>query len=105
MTLADLASRAEQVRQTFTDLEREVLDVCEQPTDRGVKVAVAFVMSGRQTGPLGTAAGVLPPTGRRLRIRVIDLLTVEGGLITGLWMTADELGALVAVGAAGLTVP
>ena len=105
MSLADLASRADQVRQTFTDPGREVLDVCEQPTDRGAKIAVAFVMSGRQTGPLGTAAGILPPTGRQLRIRVIDVLTVEGGLITSLWMTADELGALAAVGAAGLTAP
>lgn len=105
MTIADLVSRAEQVRHTFTDLEREVLDVCEQATERGAKVAVAFRMSGRQTGPLGTAAGVLPPTERELQIRVIDVLTIEGGLITSLWMTADELGALAAIGAAGLTVP
>jgi hypothetical protein len=105
MTLADLAARAEQVRGTFTGLEREVLDVCEQPTERGLKVGVAFRMSGRQTGPLGTSAGVAPPTGRDLSLRVIDLLTIEDGLITSLWMTADELGALAAVGAAGLTEP
>lgn len=59
-------------------------------------------MEHASRGPRRGRAGVLPPTGRRLRIRVIDVLTVEGGLITSLWMTA---GALVAVGAAGLTVP
>jgi predicted ester cyclase len=105
MALPDLSARADQARATLSDLEWVILDVCEQPTERGVKVAVAFRMSGQQTGPMATAAGVLPATGREIRLRVIDILTVEDGLITSLWMTADELGALAAVGAAGLTTP
>ena len=103
MSLADLAARADAVRHTFTDPRREVLDVCEQQTQHGCKVAVAFRMGGRHTGPLATAAGVVPPTGAELTVRVIDILTVEDGLIASLWMTADELGALHAAGAVSLT--
>lgn len=105
MTVADLVDRAELVRGSFSDTRREVLDVCEEPTEAGSKVAVAFRMGGRQTGTLGTAAGPLPPTGRDLTIRVIDLITVEDGLITSLWMCADELGALSSAGAVTLQVP
>jgi hypothetical protein len=103
VALADLAGRADQVRATFADPRREVLDVCEQPTEDGCTVAVAFRMSGRHVGPLGTAAGPVPPTGQELALRVIDLLVVEGGLITRLWMCADELGALRLTGAVALT--
>jgi hypothetical protein len=105
MSLADLAARADAVRETFTDPRREVLDVCEQPTERGSKVAVAFRMGGRHTGPLATGAGVVAPTGADLVVRVIDILTIEDGLVTSLWMTADELGALNAVGAVSLRPP
>jgi ketosteroid isomerase-like protein len=105
MSVADLADRADQVRTSLSDVRREILDVCEQPIERGTKVAVAFRMGGRHTGVLGTAAGPLAATGQELTIRVIDLITVEDGLITSLWMSADELGALAAVGAATLKVP
>jgi hypothetical protein len=105
VSLDALADRADEVRGSFSEVRREILDVSEQPTERGSKVAVAFRMGGRHTGVLGTAAGPLAPTGRELTIRVIDLLTVEDGLITSLWMCADELGALSAVGAATLKVP
>jgi ketosteroid isomerase-like protein len=75
-----------------------VLDVC----DAGDKVAVAFRLSGRQVGPMGTAAGVLPPTGQDIALRVIDILTLTDGRISEITMVADELGALAAVGAARL---
>jgi ketosteroid isomerase-like protein len=79
-------------------MEREVLDIA----DCGDKVAVAFRLSGRQVGPMATSAGELAPTGQRLSLRVIDVLTLTDGRISSLWMTADELGALSAVGAARL---
>jgi len=93
-----LVERAALLQGTFETLEREVLDVVAA----GDKVAVAFRLSGRQVGPLGTSAGPVPPTGERLSIRVIDVLTLTDGRISSLWMTADELGALSAVGAAQL---
>ena len=103
MALTDLADRADQVRATFADVEREVLDVCEQPTERGSRVAVAFRMSGLHVGPLATAAGIVEPTGREIVLRVIDLLVVEDGLVTSLSLCADELGALHLAGAVALT--
>jgi len=42
------------------------------------------------------------PTGRVVRTRVIDVLTVRDGLITGIWMVADELGALIQLDAVRL---
>jgi predicted ester cyclase len=99
MTIADLVARAEALRATLPDVRREVLDVCQA----GDKVAVAFRLTGRQVGPLGTAAGTLPATGREICLRVIDLLTLTDGRISSLWMVADELGALAAIDAVALT--
>jgi hypothetical protein len=59
VSLTDLVTRGATLRATFSDLRREILDVCEA----GDKVAVAFRMTGHQTGVLATAAGPLPPTG------------------------------------------
>jgi hypothetical protein len=98
LTAADLVARARALQLVFDRPERTVLDVL----DRGDKVAVAFQLRGRQVGPLNTAAGELAPTGRDLAIRVIDILTITGGLISEIQMVADELGALVAVDAVRL---
>jgi len=98
LTAAEMVTRAHALQQTFSAMRREVLDVC----DAGDKVAVAFRLSGRQVGPLSTAAGVLPPTGRDIALRVIDILTLTDGRISEITMVADELGALAAVGAARL---
>ncbi|MFB9622650.1 ester cyclase [Nonomuraea helvata] len=56
-------------------------------------------------GPLATSAGPLPPTGRPLDLRIIDILTITDGRISNVWMTADELGALNALDAVTLTQP
>jgi predicted ester cyclase len=95
VAVAALVARAREVQGVYEDLEREVLAVA----DAGERVAVAFRMGGRQVGTLTTAAGPLPPTGQVLTLRVIDLLTLTGGRISEIWMVADELGALAAVGA------
>ena len=101
LTIEDLVARADALRSTFADLDREVLDVCRD----GDKIAVAFRMSGLQVGPLATSAGVLPPTGREITLRVIDVLTLVDGRISSLWMVADELGALAQAGAVQLLSP
>jgi hypothetical protein len=98
LTAADMVARARALQLVFDRPERTVLEVL----DGGGKVAVAFQLQGRQIGPLNTAAGVLAPTSRDLVIRVIDILTINDGLISEIHMVADELGALVAMGAAAL---
>jgi len=98
LPVSALVERAARLQDTFETLEREILDVAEA----GNKVAVAFRLSGRQVGPMTTAAGLVSPTGEHLSIRVVDLLTLTDGRISSLWMAADELGALSAVGAVRL---
>ncbi|MBW8767674.1 MAG: ester cyclase [Geodermatophilales bacterium] len=94
-----MAARARAIQQVFDQPEWQVLEV----VDGGAKVAVAFRMRGRQVGALSTSAGTVPPTGQLLDLRVIDVLTITGGRVSDIWMVADELGALTAVGAVRLT--
>ncbi|PWW24107.1 SnoaL-like polyketide cyclase [Geodermatophilus normandii] len=98
LTAGDLVTRARALQQTFEGAQHEVVAVVED----GDRVALAFRVGGRQVGPLGTAAGPLPPTGRHVELRVVDVLTLTGGRISDVWTVADELGALAAVGAVAL---
>jgi SnoaL-like polyketide cyclase len=90
MAVADLVARARALQGTYENLECQVLDEVQTPT----RAVVAFVMRGRQVGSLATALGPVAPTGRIVETRVIDILQLTDGLITGIWMVADELGAL-----------
>ena len=91
----DLVTRARAVQRTFDRRHTEILDVVQGQD----KVAVAFRMSGVQTGPLATTLGPLPPSGERLEMRVVDILTLTDGKVSNIWMVADELGTLVAADA------
>jgi SnoaL-like polyketide cyclase len=95
VSAGDLVKRARAMQAVFEDPERELLDIAEAPG----KVAIAFRLRGRQVGPLSTAAGVLAPSGQVVDLRVIDILTLTDGLISSIWMVADELGALAAINA------
>ena len=95
MPVADLVVRARAVQRTFDRRHTELLEVIQVDD----KVAVAFRMSGTQVGPLATTLGALPPSGGRLELRVIDILTLTDGKVSNIWMVADELGALVAADA------
>ena len=99
LTAADLVSRARAIQGVFEPVEHKVLDLVE---DDG-KVAVAFRLGGRQVGPLPTTAGIVPPSGQPVTIRIIDILTLTNGRISNIWMVADEPGALVAINAVTLT--
>jgi predicted ester cyclase len=98
MTAAQLVERARTVQHTYSGRTTEVVDEVVTPD----RVVVGFRMRGRHTGPLETPLGTVHPTGRQVVIRVADILTVENGLITDIWMVADELGALTQLGAVRL---
>lgn len=85
LTVGDLVHAAAALQRALDDVHREVLEV----SDAGSKVAVAFRLEGRHVGPLATPVGVLPPTGQRVSIRVIDVLTLVDGLITEITMIAE----------------
>lgn len=95
VTAAEMASRADALRRTFADIEREVLNV----VDGGKKVAIAFRMGGPHVGPLHTSAGILQPTGKTIMLRIIDILTLRNGKIAEITMVADELDGLAAANA------
>jgi hypothetical protein len=95
VTAADLVARARVMQAALERPEREVLSV----VDAGASVALVFRLAGRQVGPLETPAGRVPPTGRRVDVRIIDVLTLTDGRISGIWMVADWLSALAAAGA------
>jgi len=90
----DLVTRARGIRQGPEGLEEEVLAVA----DAGSTVALAFRLTGRQVGQLETPVGRLPPTGRPIDLRVIDVLTLTDGRISSIWMVADWATALTTAG-------
>jgi hypothetical protein len=98
LPVAELVARARSVQGAFEGLRAEVVDRVETPG----KVVVAFLMRGRHVGPLSTPLGTVAPTGRAVEIRTIDVLTVADGLVSGVWVVADELGLLTQLDAATL---
>src|SRR3954454_16125432 len=88
-TTLPLAALVERADATHRALERtgvEVLDVVA----RDDKVVVAFEMTARHIGTWPSALGGVPATGRTVTVRTIDVLTVTGGLVSGIWVVSDE---------------
>jgi predicted ester cyclase len=92
----DLVARATALNRAFTDPETEVLDVVAE----GSKVAFAFRRTATHVDTWRTPLGDVPATGERLTLMGMDILTVEGGRVTTIWVLADDLAVLL--GAAGL---
>jgi predicted ester cyclase len=90
MSLTELAARARSLQQAFGGLGMDILDTVETPG----RVVVAFVMRGRHVGPFASSLGPVAPTGRDIEVRTIDVLTVSDGLISDIWVVADDLGLL-----------
>ena len=101
LSVAEMVTRARALQGSFEHPQREILGL----TEGEGSVAVAFRLTGRQVGPLNTSVGVLHPTGKVIALRVIDILTIDDGLVSEIVMVADELGGLAAIGAARLTSP
>ena len=95
VTAVDLVARARTMQRALDRPEREVQAV----VDGGGVVAIAFRLAGVQVGPLETSAGRLPPTGERIDLRIIDILSLTDGRISQIWTVADWLAALAAAGA------
>jgi predicted ester cyclase len=98
MTVAQLVDRARSLQQAFEGLSMQILDRVET-RDR---IVLAFTMRGRHVGPYGSPLGVVPPTGREVQVRTIDVLAIEGGLVSAIWVVADDLGLLTQLDAVSL---
>jgi predicted ester cyclase len=89
LTTSDVVARARTAQQTYDGLGMELDEVVQAPG----RVVIAFQMHGRHVGPLTTPLGLVAPTGRTVEFRVVDVLTFDDdGLVTAIWMLADELG-------------
>jgi hypothetical protein len=90
MTVAELVGRARSLQAAFDGLGMDILDAVETPD----RIVLAFVMRGRHTGPFVSPLGTVAPTRREIEVRTIDVLTVTGGVISAIWVVADDLGLL-----------
>jgi steroid delta-isomerase-like uncharacterized protein len=80
------------LRRAFPDFHLEIEDL----TVDGDKVWLRMVGSGTNDGPfMGN-----PPTGRRMRTNVFDVIRVRDGKIVEHWGVPDRLGTLFQLGLA-----
>jgi hypothetical protein len=98
MPVPALVERARALQRAYEGLRAELLDRVETQD----RLVVAFVMHGRHTGPLVTPLGTLPPTGREMAARTIDVLQLADGRVHGIWVVSDELGVLTQLDAVRL---
>jgi ketosteroid isomerase-like protein len=96
-TAAQLVARARALQQAFSDRRTELIHelTCDD------KLVIGFYLHVRHTGTVQTPVGPVAATGRELSIRTTDILTVRDGLITDIWVIADDLGMLTQLGALG----
>ena len=99
LTVAQLVDRARSLQKSFDGLSMHIVDQIET-SDR---LVIAFLMRGRHVGPYASPLGTIPPTGREIEVRTIDVLTVEDGLVSAIWVVADDLGLLAQLDAITLT--
>ncbi len=60
--------------------------------------AVEYRGRGTHSGKLVAAAGALPPTGRKLDVRICDVMEIQGGKITSVRSYWDLYGVLNQLG-------
>lgn len=99
MTVAQLVDRAGSLQKSFDGLSMQVLDQVETPN----RVVIAFMMRGRQVATYVSPLGSVPPSGRDVQVRTIDVLAIEGGLVSAIWVVADDLGLLTQLDAVSLS--
>jgi predicted ester cyclase len=95
----DHAAGAEGVRAVIASLRRAFSDfhlTIEDLVVTGDTAWLRMVATGTNDGSyMGH-----PPTGRRMRVHVIDVLRVENGRVVEHWGVPDRLGALLQLGLA-----
>jgi steroid delta-isomerase-like uncharacterized protein len=80
----------ESLHRAFSDFHLEIEDLVAD----GGTVWLRMVATGTQTGSFMGH----PPTGRPMRIDVLDVIRIEDGLMAEHWGVPDRLGALLQLG-------
>ncbi|HET6294268.1 MAG TPA: nuclear transport factor 2 family protein [Kribbella sp.] len=73
----ELGKTVEVYATAFPDMHRELYDFWVD----GNTVIVRLALQGTHTGPLATAFGVLPPTGKRMDAPCADIWEIEDGKV------------------------
>ena len=85
--------------QGWRDAFPDALGTVERAVASGPVVAQEVTWSGTQTGPLATASGTLPASGRRIAVRATLWYTVRDGRATAIRHHLDVLTMLQQLGA------
>lgn len=93
LTGAEQEARITSFRAAFPDLRFTIEDVVAE----GDRVAFRATLRGTHQGPFRGIA----PTGRAVAIAVLDVVRIDGGLITDHWGGPDLLDALRQLGVEG----
>ena len=64
----------------------------------GDKIVARWVVDGTNTGPLGTPAGVLPPTGKKIRFFGSMIVHIVNGKIVEEWLYFNQASSLQQLG-------
>ncbi|WP_344503068.1 ester cyclase [Dactylosporangium maewongense] len=94
VTAEALAERARVLQAAFADRRTELVHRVETAG----RLVIGFFMHVRHVGPYDTPLGRVEATGRQLKIRVTDILTVEDGKITEIWVMSDEVDVMRQLG-------
>lgn len=84
------AENIRQLQDTFSGMKVEVTN--QLASDEAVVCELR--VTGKQTGPLKTPDGEIPPTGNRVEMRVVDIFRIRNGKIAGLHAYFDT-GAII----------
>jgi predicted ester cyclase len=98
MSLTELVDRTRAVQRALSDLSVEIIDEVEAPG----RLVVVFWQRGRHVGPLTLPLGDVPPTGRQVDVRTIDVLTIDHGRISAIQVVPDNLALAMQLGAVAL---
>ena len=91
VSVTELVERATAMQRAFADLELEVI----QHVESAEHLVLVFWQRGRHVGVLETALGMIEPTGRRIEVRVIDVLSINDGRISQIQVVPDNLAMLM----------
>ncbi len=67
--------------------------------------AVEYLGRGTNTGVLTTRAGTLQPTGRKVEMRICDVMDIQNGKVTAIRTYWDMYGLMVQLGLIPATAP
>jgi ketosteroid isomerase-like protein len=98
MSVAALVERARAAQRAFADLRMELFEEIEAPG----RVVLVFWQRGHHVGPLEMPLGEISLTGRKVEVRVIDVLSITDGRISGIQVVPDNVGLAMQLGAGRL---